>query len=255
MAEPDDETETDTDPDAAWLRDLSRAAAWLTVLWRDPADASPAVLAKAARACPVIGISLGVVAAAAYGIGDGLGFYGLASAALALGLVAAMTGARGEGGAAAFVSRLGRGDGEERPTADAGLILAVFGIVLRIGLVAAVSFASSAAAILIAAVTVSRIAMPLAAGWGGALAPSDAAGGDDDAAPGRRLWVVALVGFLLLILFLGLWGAVVSAILAAGAAVAVVAAAGRTGGLDRPALWAVQQGVEIAILAGAVATL
>ncbi len=68
--------------------------------------------------------------------------------------------------------------------------------------------------------------------------------------------MVALVAALLLILFLGLWGAVVSAVLAVAAAATPVAAARRAGTeLDPPALWAIQQATEIAILAGAVATL
>lgn len=252
MSDFDDDDAAEADPDAGWPRDLSRAAACLTVVRRDPAAADPAGMVAAARAYPVIGIALGVAAAAAYGLGDGLGFYGLASAALAFALIAALTGARGETGAAAFIARLCGGAADERTSAQAGLILVVFGIVLRIGLVAAVSFASTGAAIVIAAVTVSRIAMPLAAAWAGPSGLPDPAGEGEDR---RRLWVVALVGFLLLILFLGLWGAVVSAVLAAGAAVALVAAASRTGELDRPALWAVQQAVEIAVLAGAVATL
>lgn len=232
--------------DDRWIEDLHRAAASLTVL-RPAAATAPAEIAGAARAYPIVGFGLGVAAAAAYAVGAGLGFYGLGSAALALATVAALGGGRGEVGSAMVVERLCRGEADGRFGLYAGLVCAVFGIALRLGLLAAVSFVGSATAILVAAIAVSRIAMALAAGWGGAAG--------DPAARDRRLWVVALVALLILILFLGLWGALVSAVLAAAVVVALVVPARRAGALDRPMLWAVQQAAEVAILAGAVATL
>jgi adenosylcobinamide-GDP ribazoletransferase len=237
----------DRGDDDRWIEDLRRAVASLTVL-RPAAATAPAEIAAAARAFPIVGFGLGVAAAAAYAVGDGLGFYGLGSAALALATVAALGGGRGEVGAAMVAERLCRGESDGRFGLYAGLVCAVFGIALRLGLLAAVSFVGSATAILVAAIAASRIAMPLAAGWGGAA-------GDPAAARDRRLWVVALVALLILILFLGLWGALVSAVLAAAAGAALVVPARRAGALDRPTLWAVQQAAEVAILAGAVATL
>lgn len=236
----------DRGDDDRWIEDLRRAAASLTVL-RPAAATAPAEIAAAARAFPIVGFGLGVAAAAAYAVGAGLGFYGLGSAALALATVAALGGGRGEVGAAMVAERLCRGETDGRFGLYAGLVCAVFGIALRLGLLAAVSFVGSATAILVAAIAVSRIAMALAAGWGGAAG--------DPAARDRRLWVVALVALLILILFLGLWGALVSAVLAAAAGAALVVPARRAGALDRPTLWAVQQAAEVAILAGAVATL
>src|SRR5690606_30634940 len=107
---------------------------------------------------PVVGLALGAAAALVYALGLSLRFHELASAVLAVGVIALLTGARHEIGFAAFLESLAAEDGETRRAIAAagrlgerGILALLFGVALQIALVAAFDTMRDGAAALFAA--------------------------------------------------------------------------------------------------------
>ncbi|MGE5147742.1 MAG: adenosylcobinamide-GDP ribazoletransferase [Candidatus Eiseniibacteriota bacterium] len=255
MPEPDPSPRSDAG--SAWWRDLRAAAALLTVA---PDDGAGRVGAAAAlRAFPVVGLGLGVIAAVVYAIGLSLHFHEPASAVLAIGAMALLTGARHEIGFAAFLEGLASSDHDTRRAIAAqgrlgerGILVLLFDVALRIALVAAFDTTRDATSALVAAAAASRAAIPVAmhllqpaagsapAAW--TVAPSQEA-----------LWTAGALGIAFVFLFLGPAGGVLAAALGIGAVVGAVWLVRRLiGGHTPTALSFIQQGVEITVLAAAL---
>ena len=254
---PEPEPSPRADAGSAWWRDLRAAAALLTVAPDDvAAGAAPSA---ALRAFPVIGLGLGVIAAVVYALGLGLRFHEPASAVLAIGALALLTGARHEIGFAAFLESLAAGDRDTRRAIAAvgrlgerGILVLLFDAALRIALVAAFSSMRVGTAALVAAAAASRAAMPVAMHL---LAPAaGAAAGPWSVRPTQEaVWTAGALGVAFVFLFLGPGGGV----LAAALGIAVVAGAvwlirRLIGGHTPAALSFIQQTAEIAVLAGAL---
>ena len=250
---PENEDSRRPDPGSAWWRDLRAAAALLTVA---PADGAGGTPSAALRAFPVVGLGLGAAAAVVYALGLSLRFHEPASAVLAIGLVALLTGARHEIGFAAFLESLAAGDSETRRAiagagrlGERGILVLLFDVALRIALVAAFSSMRDATAALIASAAASRAAIPVAMYL---LAP--AAGGAPGpwaVAPTQELvWTAGALGVAFAFLFLGPGGGILAALLGVAAVAGAVWLIRRLiGGHTPAALSFVQQVTEIAVLA------
>ena len=254
---PESDPSPRSDAGSAWWRDLRAAAALLTVA---PADGVGGAAATAAmRAFPVIGLGLGAVAAVVYALGLFLHFHEPASAVLAIGAVALLTGARHEIGFAAFLESLASGDRDTRRAIAAagrlgerGILVLLFDVALRITLVAAFASLRDATAALIASAAASRAAMPVAMHL---LAPAEgAAAGPWSIKPTQEaVWTAGALGVAFAFLFLGPGGGVLAAVLGIGAVAGAVWLVRRLiGGHTPAALSFIQQGTEIAVLAAAL---
>ena len=246
-------------PDAgsAWWRDLKAAAALLTVA---PDDGAGRVGAAAAlRAFPVVGLGLGAFAAVVFALGLALHFHVPASAVLAIGTIALLTGARHEIGFAAFLESLASGDPDTRRAIAAqgrlgerGILVLLFDVALRIALVAAFATMRDATSALIAAAAASRAAIPVAMHL---LPPAaGSAPGPWSVAPSQEaLWTAGALGVAFVFLFLGPGGGVLAAVLGIGAVVGAVWLVRRLiGGHTPAALSFIQQITEITVLAAAL---
>ena len=95
---------------SGWSRDIAVAGAFLTRLPLRPrgADAS-STLARAARAFPLIGLGVGMIAAGGLSLAAGLGLHPIGCALIGLALAAAVTGALHEDGLADVADGFGGG--------------------------------------------------------------------------------------------------------------------------------------------------
>ncbi len=251
----------DADRDA-WLRDIHIAALVLTRVRPDPSAGldprlvGPAAVGHARRAFPVIGLGIGLVGAAAYGLAGWIGLSPLAAAILSVAAMLLLTGARAEVDLAGFAEGMGRGgDTGARGAIMSEARLGYYGIVtlglvvaLKVALIASASPGDVAAANIVAAAIAGRTALALASNVVGGVGGATLGGLASDAGRGN-LWLSALAAVALILLFRPSWAGVLAIPVAA---VALVAAAGvckaRLGGLTFPAFGFIELSVEMAVL-------
>lgn len=245
----------------AWWRDILIALAALTVVpVRRANPPSDEEIATAMRAFPIVGLALGLIAAAVYAGAFNLQLWSLVSAILAVGVVVVLTGARAEVGVAAFSDALYRKASAEERVADMktghlgvhGLLALLFLVTLKIALIAAVANSREAAAALVAAAVGARAILPLATFHLSPLTDHDP--GPLTVVPTREAaWTTGALGVAFVLLFLGPIAGI--AAIAFGA-VAGAAAAWRLrheiGGYSTEGLAVVLSATEIAILIAAV---
>lgn len=264
MAESDNNSDSLEDMAAAWWRDILIATRALTLLRPKIApEGDEDAVARSRRAFPVVGLAIGLGAALVYGIASALHLGAFASALIAFGAVAAVTGARGETGLARFAEGLlGGANADERRAimldttpGYAGMAAIFFSILLRAVLVAAASVHDSGAAVLIAALLGSRATLPHITMGFPAIA-GESLGGLAREAGANQVWIASVAGALLVLVFLFSLSGIFAILLAAGAAFGTAWAALKLiGGLNMPALMAVQQAAEVALIIGAAARL
>ncbi len=244
-----------------WWRDIQIALAALTIIpvrrANPPTDDEISV---AMRAFPIVGLVIGLVAAAVYAGAFNLHLWSLVSAILAIGSIVVLTGARVEVGVAAFSDALYRKATAKERVADMktvglgvhGLLALLFLLTLKIALVAAVANSREAAAALVAAAVAARAILPLATFNLSPLADLDP--GPLTVVPNREAaWTTGALGVAFVLLFLGPVAGI--AAIAMGA-IAGAAAAWRLrheiGGYSTEGLAVVLSAAEIAVLIAAV---
>ena len=245
----------------SWWRDILIALNALTIVpVRRANPPSDKEIATAMRAFPIIGLAIGLAAAAVYSAAFNLQLWSLASAILAVGAIVILTGARAEVGVAAFSDALYRKASAEERVADMksaglgvhGLLALLFLVTLKIALIAAVANSREAAAALVAAAVAARAILPLATFHLSPLADLDS--GPLTVVPTREAaWTTGALGVAFVLLFLGPIAGI--AAIAFGA-VAGAAAAWRLrheiGGYSTEGLAVVLSATEIAVLIAAV---
>lgn len=263
MAEPhhDEEEDRKTGGDT-WWRDIRIAALVLTRVRPDatgsfdPRLVGPNAVGRARRAFPVIGLGIGLVGAAAYGLANWIGLYPLASAILAVVAMLLLTGARAEVDLAAFAEGMGRGGDtaargaimEDARLGYYGIITLGMAVALKVALIAAASPSNLAAANIVAAAVAGRTALALASNLTGGVGEDDL-GGLASEAGRENLWLAALAAVALVLIFRPSWAGGVAVVVAG---LAIVASAGfcksRLGGLTFPAFGFIELTVELAVL-------
>lgn len=263
MAEPKSDDEDPGSRGDAWWRDIRIAALVLTRVrpdttgGLDPRLVGPDAVGRARRAFPVIGLGIGLVGAAAYGLANWIGLFPLAGAIVAVAAMLLLTGARAEVDLAAFAEGMGRGGDTAARGAimdDAvpgyyGVITLGLAVALKVALIAAASPPHLAAANIVAAAIAGRTALALAGNLARGVGDDDLGGLASDA--GREtLWLAALAALVLVLIFRPSWAGVVAVLVAAMVIVAAVSFCfGRLGGLTFPAFGFIELTVEIAVLA------
>lgn len=248
-----------------WWRDVSIAGGFLTRLPFPPADGAggKGALGRAARAFPLVGAVVGVIAGLSLMVASGLGLHPLACAFVALAVSALVTGALHEDGLADVADGFGGGGttaGKLKVMRDSrigtfGVLAVVFSVGVRAGVLGGLPGPGTAAAALIAAGALSRGLLPVVMH---VMAPARKSGLAVKAGrPDQEGWVTALLlGALLAFLFLG----PVAGLAALGGGVIAVAAVAwlgfrQIGGVTGDLLGAQQQAAEIAVLMAAAAAL
>lgn len=220
-------------------------------------------LAGAARAFPLVGLALGILAAAALGLAHAAGLPPLVAAAIAVAVLIAATGALHEDGLADTVDGLlGGRDRAERLAimrdsriGTFAVLALVLSLIVRVGALAGLSGGWDAMAAIVAAASLSRGALPAVMHL---MAPARADGLAVAAGRPTRDQAVtaAVLGALIALVALGLGAGLLAILLGAGAAAAIAAfAQARVGGCTGDILGAVQQGCEIAVLVAACVAL
>jgi adenosylcobinamide-GDP ribazoletransferase len=245
----------------AWWRDIQIALATLTVLpIRMPEDAGGHERSGSARAFPIAGLVIGVIAAAVFAAAMDLKLWRLVSAIGAILTIVVLTGTRNEMGVAAFADALYRkSKPKDRVTAMDhphlgvhGLLAILFMVTLKIGLIAAAATTLDSAAALIAASAAARTALPLTT-YNLPLAPGAIETPVTVKASRDAMWTAFALGLAFVFLFLGpLTGFVALAfggLVGAGAAWRV---RHELGGYTLEGLAVVVSATEIAVLVAAV---
>lgn len=256
--------ESEQAPAGGPLVDLKLCFAALTRLrMRLEPEEAARPLAAAAWAFPVVGIIVGLIAAAVLQLALGIGLTPWVAAVLAIAAELGITGALHEDGLADVADGFGGGRDREHKLAimrDSrigvyGVVTLVIALALRIAAIAEIGTPSLAAAALVSAAALSRASV---AGvmWLGAPARTDGLG----AAAGRaRSEIVALasaIAVIVAMLIAGLLPAIVAAIAATAGGLIVLDIANRQiGGTTGDVLGAAQQIAEIAALLAFSATL
>ncbi len=212
-------------------------------------------LAASAPWFPLVGLLVGALAAAAYGIASALGLAALPAAVLAVAAAMLATGGLHEDGLADFADAQGGRDVEARlrimrdsrlgSFGAASLILA---LLLRVSLLASLAAPGLVAPALLAAGALSRAPLPAAMTFWPAARPDGLAAGAGRPHPGQAL---ATLGVALLA-SLGLLPPAAAALSVAAAFAAAwligAAAQRQLGGITGDVLGAGQQAAEIAVL-------
>ncbi len=250
-----------TDSPTAWWRDFRIAAAFLTRLPVDAgADASPAMLARASRCFPLVGLLVGLCSGIAFAIATSLSLHPLLAALFAVAATVGVTGALHEDGLADVADGFGGGAEREDKLAimrdsrigTFGVLALTLSVLARVAALAALATPAAATAALIAAHAGSRgfvaVVMqrePLARQDGMA-----AAAGRPSAA--AAWWALGLGAAIALIAAQG--PAIIAFGAGAVAALGVVRLARQQiGGYTGDVLGAIQQAAEIVILVALVA--
>ncbi len=247
------------------LNDLKIATVFLTRLpVRVEGPLAMRDLAGAVHLFPLVGALVGLIGAAAFGLGQGLGLPPVPCAVLALAATALATGALHEDGLADTADGLGAGADRARALeimrdsriGSFGAVALVLTLLARLSALAAMGGQPAlVAGALVAAGAASRAAMPVVMH----LQPSARASGlAAEAGKPEPARVAAAVLVALAASFLLLPTPVAAAAVLGAAAVAAVAAAAlgrRFGGCTGDTLGAVQQLAEVAFLFGILARL
>ena len=247
--------------DQAWLaargRELQAGILFLTRLRYGAADlASGNALGGAAWAFPVAGIVVGIVGAVVYGIAYRLGLTFWPAAALCVAATMTLTGCLHEDGLADTVDGFGGGKTREQKLAimrdsrigTYGVCALVIAILLRVSALALLGAAGPVAAALIAAHGAGRGVMPALM----ALLPaarSDGLAASAGQPPLGSVVAAAAIGFVILILCLGL-GHGIAALIVVAIAAALLGwlSLNQIGGQTGDVLGAAEQVSEIVIL-------
>jgi adenosylcobinamide-GDP ribazoletransferase len=244
-------------------RETKIAAAFLTRIPLRPADGDTAApLAEASRGFALVGIGLGVLAAATYIVAAELGLPAAVAALLSVGALVLATGALHEDGLADTADGFGGRRDREATLAimrdsrigSYGVLALVIVIGLRVLCVAELHGSFTAALTLIAAAAGSRAVLPLAMLY---LPPAREDGlGHGAGRPPRRMTIdAAAIGGAVILVGLGPIGGLLAAAAVAGMTYAIGSMAmRRIGGQTGDVLGAMQQAAETVILLAAVAT-
>lgn len=244
----------------AFLADFLNAAGLLTRLPLPPAGpARP--FERSARAYPLVGLLVGVLAALAFAIFDGLGLEGWLAGFLTLGVTLLLTGALHEDGLADLADGFGGGRDRDEKLAilrdsrigSYGVLALVLSLALRGLALGALADEELAAAALVAAHSFSRgllpvlmVWQPLARGDGLAVMTGHARGGD--------AWTALAIGAVVAWAALSFGAALLALVLGLVAVFAIGRLAERQiGGYTGDVLGALQQLLEILVLLIAVA--
>jgi len=250
---------------SGWWGDCCVAGAFLTRL---PFPAvkgadNKGALFGAARAFPLIGALVGVIAGAALMVAAKFDLHPLACAFIGLGVAALVTGALHEDGLADMADGFGGGASKTQKLkimkdsriGTFGVLAVVFSVVIRGAILGGLPGPGMAAAALIAAAALSRALLPAVMGF---LDPARKSGLAARAGvPDDEGWVTALVlGVLFGFLCIGFWGGLLALVFGTAAvAVAGWLAERQIGGVTGDVLGAQQQVAEIAVLIAAAASL
>lgn len=242
-----------------WWSELRTALGFLTRL--RTGAAAPVSLAAAAWAFPVVGLAVGLAGALAYAIAIGLDLPAGLAALLAVATTVLVTGALHEDGFADMADGFGGGAGRaeklaimrDSRTGNFGALALVFSVAARLLALAALGTPGLVAAALLTAHAGSRAALvavmhrePLAREDGLAV---------EAGRPSRdqMLWA-AVIAAAVALAALGIGGGLIALAIGALAGLAMVGLARRQiGGQTGDVLGAVQQAVEIAMLAAIAA--
>ncbi|MBM3565956.1 MAG: adenosylcobinamide-GDP ribazoletransferase, partial [Alphaproteobacteria bacterium] len=232
-----------------WARDSRVAVAFLTRLPVGVTDGDARPLAAAARAFPIAGLVVGLIAAAALWAGTLLGFPPLLSALLGVGAGVLVTGALHEDGLSDTADALGaRGDRDAMLAAmrDSrvgafGVLALVFSVGMRAAALSGMHDDMAAVLAIVTAHVLARAALP-AVMAAHPPARNDGLGFSAGRPDMDGVATAAVLGILLALLLAGLQGGAAAA-LAAFAAALVLARliAARLGGLTGDALGAAEQ--------------
>lgn len=244
----------------SWLGDAHLAAVFLTRL--PLPDAGIGDLARAMRAFPLVGLGLGLGAAAIAGAAGSV-LPPLPAALLAVLALVLATGALHEDGLADLADGLGaRGDREKRlevmrdsRTGAFGVLALIFTVGLRASALAAIPLGWGQCAALVAACALSRALIPAAMQVMGPARP-DGLGAGAGCPDATIAATAAGLGLLACLIGLGLPGTLAALLAALAAGGSVIWIARRTlGGYTGDVLGAVQQATEIAVLLAAAGIL
>jgi len=248
---------------SGWSRDIAVAGAFLTRLPLRPrgADAS-STLARAARAFPLIGLGVGMIAAGGLSLAAGLGLHPIGCALIGLALAAAVTGALHEDGLADVADGFGGGGDStaklkimrDSRIGAFGVLALIFSIGIRTTVLGGLVGTGLAAAALVCSAVVSRAVLPIMMARM-PMARSDglaiAAGTPND----ETAWTALVLGAVGSIVLLGVTSGLIAV---AAACVTTVAVAWlsrcQIRGYTGDVLGAVQQAVETAVIIAAGAT-
>ncbi len=251
-----------------WARDLVSAVGFLTrlpvarLLPSRDTDPAPKLLADVAWAFPLVGVIVGVVAAAALMVSSSFGLHPLASALIALAVAAAVTGALHEDGLADLADGFGGGADTAAKLAimrdshvgTYGMLALIFSVGIRAAALAGMPGAGTAAMSLITAACVSR-ALVVGVMSGLPAARDDGLGrGAGKPETGTFLTALAIAAVAAFV-FSGAVAWVLLAIGGAATAAMMWLARRQIGGQTGDVLGATQQVCEMVILLAAAAVL
>lgn len=243
-----------------WGRDSLLAARFLTRLPTGSAgtidDGRP--LSEAARAFPLVGLLVGLIAGSGLWVGGLLGLPPLLSALLGIGLGVLATGALHEDGLADTADGLGVGLGGSRDDALAamrdsrigafGTLALIFSVGIRAAALSGMYDDAAALVALIASAVLARATLPaIMAGF--APARQDGLGFGAGRPDTDGVATAAVLGILLALLLVGFQAGAAAALgAAAGAGLLARFAARRLGGITGDVLGAAEQAAEIGAL-------
>lgn len=271
----DTDQEQPTAPLTGWWGDFCTAGAFLTRLpmGAKAAEASgqKGELARAVRAFPLVGVMVGLLAALAYLIADGLNLTPVLASLIAVGVMIVVTGALHEDGltdvADAFFDTRAKAEKlkimRDSRIGVYGAATLVIALGLRVGALAAIAETGQVGAALIAAAVASRAALP-AMMWRMKPARRGGLGATAGKPDQSQVLLTLLLGTALALFFLsflipgfaGLMAGVIVLVIGAGGAFLIAYLAQRAiGGYTGDVLGATQQTMEIVMLLAIVAIL
>ncbi len=249
---------------STWWIDVKAALGMLTRLpVPHDADSVELDLARATRAYPIVGVLIGIAGAAAYLVCDGLGLPPLASALLAVGATALLTGAfhddglgdTADGFAGAFERERKLDIMRDSRIGAFGTLALILSVGLRAAALAAIAEPGAVAGALIAAHALARASLPVVMLQIPAARTDGLAAGIGRPEPGHAgaaIVLAALIALFALGLGTGLLALLMGALVAGGFA---LLARAQIGGYTGDVLGAIEQAVEVAVLLTAAAAL
>lgn len=242
---------------SGWWDDLRVATGFLTrIPLGVPEKKAKGAVAASMRAFPLVGAGLGVAGGVVYGLGGGFGLSPLPSAFLALAAVIVLSGAMHEDGLADTVDGFIGGHDRKKRLAimhDSfigayGVLALFFSVGIRVTVLASLAEPWRVAAVMIAALAVSRASLTVIASN---MKPARRSGLAVSAGrPSQdRVYAAVALGAALTLLFLGPVVGVLALLAAAATVVAMMALTRRLiGGYTGDVLGAAQQACEVAVL-------